>query len=308
MLASAAINSSTTTPAEFASVVMALPESGRKQQALESMTQAWLVQDLEGAVEWLVSHGDMLPAELFNRAANRLGQYPELATSYVDRVPADLRSDWIESIAGGYASIDPDGAVEWVEQFRADPAYARSVRAIAQRIVQFDGAAAARLMDSISTSRDPRDVQQLATAWAANEPLAAIQWVEGIGEQQLRESVLSGIAQVWARYDVSAAEQWARSLQSGPVRDRVLNTLVVQLFEADRVRATRLLDSFSTEMARQSTVLQIATRFVREDEAAARRLVDQYVTDQALRDQFERYLSPSGAQNPGCGGFARRPC
>jgi hypothetical protein len=257
----------------------------------------------------MVSRADVLPPEIYRRTANRLARNPDLAARYLDRLPADMRSDWIEIVAGGYAAMDPQAAVRWVERYRDDPAYEASIAAIAKHVVQFDGAAAARLMDSIPLANRSNDVQSLAMTWASSSPGSAAQWVETIADQQVRETASRGIALVWANAEPAAAAQWILGFPSGPARDDLLEAATALLFRTDAPLASRLLNAFASDPVRQRTVVTAATRIFREDEAAARRLVAEHVTNPDLLESFERTLAPRGPADPSCMQlFARIAC
>jgi hypothetical protein len=58
----------------------------------------------------------------------------ELATSALDRLPADRRDAWIVASASGMADFDANAAVEWIARFRGQPVHETALRRIVSTV------------------------------------------------------------------------------------------------------------------------------------------------------------------------------
>lgn len=85
-----------------------------------------------------------------------------MAASYLDRIPPAARTDWIQTTADVLASTDLERALQWIEQYRNEPAYAPSVANIAVSMAAYDGHAAADLLRQASLENDASAVSRVA--------------------------------------------------------------------------------------------------------------------------------------------------
>lgn len=297
MVIVSAMNAQSVERSDMAATLLALPPSPIRTQAINAMTQQWVQSEPEVALEWLVSQTDLSP-DLFGTAADMLYQRPDLAATYIDRVPPAARERWLSAMARGYVAFDPLGAVDWVDQFRNYPGYAEAVGGVAVGIAQYDGAAAAELIDRNALASDPTIVSQVVQMWASADPTAAARWAESLAEPNVRRSAMSDLGRTWMGFDPAAAEQWMFGMPASADRDAILAAVVassglVYAYGDGRDRLDRLIGAFSSDALREETVAGIAPHLVAQDEARARALMNRYVTDPALWEQFEARVSPT---------------
>lgn len=282
-----AIRSESVAPDELAAALLALPESVRKERAIESMTDAWAVSEPEKVLEWLVAQGEAAEPSLFSIVAGRIDNL-DMAASYTERIPPAARSEWIQIIAGSIASGDPDRAVEWIAQFRSESAYAPSVAVIANSMARYDGRAAVDLLRLASLESDPSAVSQVALVWASGgDRNAVINWLQTLTNDGVRRAALGDVARSWENFRPDDAERWVLSLPNDEERDAILYSMISAAFINNGEPSDTLFRAYSNDYARQVAVVNAAREIESYNEAAARRLLDRYVTDRDLRRLFD---------------------
>jgi len=237
------------------------PDTTMGRTELRGLLGGWARRDPERAVEWLIAN-DQRGSDAYAYAAEALGKKdPAAAAAYARRIPAELRSTWIKSAAGGYAGEDPQRAAAWAAQYASEPGYEAAVAAIAQRAARSDPKAAAALLGTLES--------------------------DGTAEGRAAASV---IARRWSSLDSPAARQWALSLRAGDTRDAalapVLGAALVARGDVDPV----LLGAFSSNAAQQSALGDAVVALARRDPAAARSFADRYLTDPDERRTAERLI------------------
>jgi hypothetical protein len=219
---------------------------------------------------------------------------PRNALAQSGQIPAVAREQWMQGVAQGYAQNDPQGAIDWLAQYRAEPWYARAATNAAMQLAQRDGPAAARFVDAIDTERFGPQAQQLvttiATSWANRDPAAAAEWAMDRGNPQERTNAIGSVVRAWSGQDAAAARQWTLRLPQGAMRDKALTTILQTTVSQGSGLDAGLLNAFTSDAARQQAVLQVAQGLAYNDLARARTVVDGYLTDPALRAQGERLL------------------
>ena len=187
--------------------ILSLPDNASRRSMLQTLTHTWAAQSPGEAAEWLLAHREQVDVEAFRQIASRFGQQdPSAAASYLDRVPAGVRTEWMSAIAVGYAHTDPQNALSWIAQFRGEPAYDGAAAAVAQTLARYDPQGAGALVRTIDTSRPELSgvMGIVARQWAMTDPYAAADWALEFNEAEARSNALTGIAGAWASYDTRA--------------------------------------------------------------------------------------------------------
>jgi hypothetical protein len=302
---SAAVQKSDADARRMADKILALGDRDTQDNARMMLLMAWSSQSPESAMDWLLQDTGRAPAGIFQQIGRTFSyRDPAAAAAYTSRVPADSRAEWIRGVASGYAQNDPQAAVDWLSQFRAEPGYAESVVEIAGLIAQQDGAAAARLLDDVESELNPQQgmqtVSMIANSWANRDPWAAAEWALDRPDEQSRSMAVSGVMGVWAHRDFANARQWTLRLPAGQLRDASLSTLLVTAAatQAPAALDPGLLGAFSNEAAKQRALVQLVASVAYRDPAEARRIVDYYITDRATRTQAEQIIENTNRQGP----------
>jgi hypothetical protein len=286
-------------------------------EVLDTLTSVWASNDPQAAVEWLLANGDRIDSNSFRQAAYQLAmREPELAASYVQRVPAAARAAWISMVAQGYAQTAPDQATLWLEQIRGEPGYDEAAAAVVQGVAQRDPADAARLYDSLGATGSQVEMvgSMIASQWAAQDPAAAAEWAQRLESDQVRTTALRGIANQWALQDGYAARNWVLGLPRGRERDVALGALLGALtVNRDEPLDPALVSAFSSDQAAQQALVPIVVQRGQRDAVEGRALMDAYITDPQLRRQVEQMLTSNrgrGAMlgvSQAIGGFVTGP-
>ncbi len=290
-VAQAVILSGSMAPADFGDVLLNLPESEAREQALVTMVDRWAVPEPVQALEWLIANSDVTSAspQAYRRVGGRLVD-ADIAEQYIDRVPASARAIWIQTIANHIGTSDPARAADWIATYRDEPAYAPAMGDIAFYMVSRDGPRAAGLLREAALDDDPAQVQRVARIWASRDPQGTIEWVQALPDDAARTAGLAGVGRVWSRQDPAAAQAWVLGLPEGEQRNAVLYAMIeiaVILGDFSVESSTVFFDAYSDDSARQIASANIARELAdRNQEASANDLLDRYVSDAELRRQY----------------------
>lgn len=277
--------------AALADRMLALSPRGR---ALQTLTSIWATRAPTDALPWLLAHRDSVSSSAIPQAGLSLARKdPAAAIAYLDRMPGDLRPNWLSAVAEGYAQNDARAAAEWISRYRGERGYDAAVAAVASRAARQDPVAAARLLDSIDVREVPdaaASARTIAQSWARQDAAAAAMWARTL-PSDAAAGALSAVAGQWAARDAGAARNWVTSLPPGEARDAALAQIVGATAGTAQADST-LFDAFSSAAARERAISDAARIVALRDSAVARELVDRYVTDPELRRSAERYIAP----------------
>ena len=279
----------------IANRLVALDDSQLRDSMAFNVVSMWAMRSPGKAMGWLVAKGESAPPNVFMQIGHQLAMRdPRDAMTYTSQVPAAARGFWMHGIAQGYAQNDPQGAVDWLAQFRGEEWHDQAAATVAMQVAQQDPSAAARLVDGLDTARVGWPAGQLssniAMQWANREPVAAAAWALDRPTEPERAMAMQGVLNVWAGQDADAARQWALGLPQSATRDRALTTLLTATARTQRALDARVLNGFASETAQQQAVLQVVQFLAYVDAPRARATVDAHLTDPALREQAERAL------------------
>ena len=280
----------------FASRLLASDDRLLRGSAGMMLVSMWAQRSPEGAMRWLLANSQNVQPDLFMQVGQQLAMRdPRIALAQSAQVPAAAREQWLQGVAQGYAQNDPQGAVNWLAQFRGEPWHDRAVTTVAMGIADRDGAAAARLIDELSGGNlPPQLASTVAMNWANRDPAAAAAWALERRSEQERATAVRSVVTVWSNQDAAAARQWMLRLPQGAMRDGALTTvLATTAMQRPGALDTALLNAFTSDAARQQAVLQVVQGLAYNDPPRARTIVDAYLTDPSLRAQAERMLDAS---------------
>ena len=302
LVASGAFNSRSLDRAQFGSALAQLPRTAASEQAISTFTQSWLVHDQDAALDWLANSGVELPPTAIMRAANRAGRDPEFAAQFAERLQGKNRSEWIENVGSQLGRQDAELALEWLDKFRADPAYPRVVADIVPQLAITNGPRAARLIQLLEGREWLGATWTVSRQWAKTDPVAAAQWADGLPENARGPSVRAAVDE-WHSYDPVRAERWVLGLPRSMMREDALLSLVSAVASDGQIPPGRMFDAFSTESARQSGILGAISMLTMRNREGARELYETQLTDPRLRQRAEALLDPPPFEPGQRGGF-----
>jgi len=276
-------------PRQVADTVLQLQDISARESAIETLTQMWGQEDPQSALQWMIAHADRVDPKYYTRLGRELASSdPEAAASMTNEIPASARGEWLESVAQGYAMVDPLGALNWIGRFQGEPEYERTLAAAAQFAAQHDPQAVLALIGTVQNSGHAASVAGSALqAWSRTNPVAAAFWAQSQTDEQIQSVAVRSVARQWARQDSVAATRWVLEMAPGSTRDDALTALLFRDGESFNPDLS-LFDSFSSDTARQQAAIRVSMRVRANDPATARQILDKYVTDPTLRGQAEQ--------------------
>jgi hypothetical protein len=234
----------------------------------------------------------MITPQLFNVTAQHMGaQDPALALNYADRVPPEMRTDWVRATAAGLARENPREAAVWVGTLGNDPDYGPAAVAVVEHLARIDVQAAATLLDTVAEGAETANaVQMIASAWAETDPWSAANWVGQVDDERVRNSALTNLIRDWSREDLRAAGSWIYSYPQGSGRDGLIKT-AIGVGVNDGVLDGNLLSALSTDAAReQAAANAVQMMAMNGDLVTARRWLELYVRTRETRERLERTI------------------
>lgn len=274
------------TPEGFAQL-LALPEGPERSAALTSAVIDMTRADPAAALKRI----EALPRGPDRRDALRamVGQWSRMdfaaALAWVEKDPKRKEEHLLYVISAG-ADSNPEAAIQAAIK-HADPKRGPDNVAILlplMEIAKKDGAAAARLMDQMSTmlGRKGLIVQEVAPRWGAQDPVEALVWAQQQPKDDQAE-IINAVLKGWVKSPKGNLDE-ARAMTAHlpeEMRVKALETVVVAWSEfepsAAAAFALREVPSTMTEV--------VARWFLRNDAAAdawARALSDPELRDRAF--------------------------
>ena len=262
---------------EAMALMGSLPESANKRSLRATLGRDWLMQDSDGAIEWLKTLPRDEASRIVGRSAGLLSQVqPGLATDLLPFLDADKRGDVLRNAvtrhaASGKLALARSLITEYSGQQGVDSA-ALEVSLI-EGLSKSDPASAEQLaMQLQSPELKDKALVTIVGSLSQNNPMGAARVVSNIRNQGQRESALMQLSVNWVRSDPSAALQWVRSLSKE--RDRVKAIESVMGWRTAHHRETLdLINTVADPAARVSLKAGYAVRVARSDKEAALRML-----------------------------------
>jgi hypothetical protein len=274
-----------------------LPPGNMRSQAAGEIAAQIAQTSLASAVDWLNS---------LDEAANRqawasMGGYlayrdPDAAVELLDRVPREVRNQWIATIAGAYAQTDPAKATQWVRKFENEPGYEVIVQQLAMSAAGMDPDAALDFVGRLAEGKRREQVLAgLLPMIAQEQPESAVRLLDDLTDVNLRTQVVGSVAATWAQVDLPAARKWVMAMQAGSVRDMALSNIIVNASQASE-DAVSLIGLIQSPELRQNAVLNAAMQLSQTNHEAMRSLLHRYPLDPRYQQDFEAMLQQQGVE------------
>jgi hypothetical protein len=279
-----------TNPSMAMTQLQKLPSGRTRWQVLNQIAGSVATLSPTAALDWL---NDIEDKSLQTQAAQALGwtlsqRNVEAAAQLVDRVPKEVRANWITSVAMGYAASDVEKGRQWVRRYANDGADMTSqfATAVAQRNPEL----ALQLVGDVTDDRErDRLLSGVLPPLAEHSPALAASWAEKVTDDELRGRSIGEVASTWAQYDLQAARKWVLSLADGPSKDQALSAVVMQV-GGSLDDMLPIINQIQTPERRSHAVLMAAMRLSGNDIEGARTLLRRYPLDPARQRQFDEYV------------------
>jgi hypothetical protein len=124
-------------------------------------------------------------------------------------------------------------------------------------------------LNAIPAERRSNAIANLAGAWAANDPDAAVQWASSLSEGKARDGAFGFIADAWAVYDPHGAARWADTLPPGAGRDRASGSIVDALVKTQPEAAWAWAASIQSPELRTDALESAYAALIKKDPSLA---------------------------------------
>ena len=212
-----------------------------------------------------VLNGSLTP-ESMNQAFSALHrlatQDPARAIELLDQLPDSHYSRrYKASVVAAIARSDPDTALAWARDNDSSADQATFIGVLSEIANHHPMLAFAEAQGIENAVARDRVITAVAMSIGQSNPTEAMQIVDQIGNERMRENSIGQLAAVWAQSDLDSAMNWVASLQAG-ARNRALQAMGQNLAYADVDKAISLLDRFPEGNAR-GLAMQVADNLTR---------------------------------------------
>lgn len=239
------------------------------QHVMDPLVVAWSRTNPEEAARWLADKDDQFSENGLNALAWQWGQSdPEAASAFADTLTGRKRTTFLASLADSAVQrMSTDEMLAWVSRYENDPARAGMVMSVSQHLVREDLLAAMGLIETLPDRERLSSYRAVVSTLALDDPEAAIDLLDEIGDGSVRDDVLPMISSVWGHTDAQAALDWAMDLARGASRDRAIASIASSLVVFDRDRAVEAIDEIDDPEIRKGPVWQLLVAVDSDDEA-----------------------------------------
>ncbi len=253
-----------------------------RERLLRAFIGSWAEKDPSGAVELLQGMGpSRLGYSLMSDAFVFWGQKaPDKALQWLSEnrgvEPTGVFNERVQQVIRGWAEKDPQTALQYALNSmptgsRADNAQqSQAVRIIAATMAREGNIAEAVSLFSSMPEGDLRTsaLNSVAREWGRNDPQAALQWVQNLGEAG--DSMRATVLRSWSEQDPASAAQWAASLPADDAKKgEWMAQAVSQWTQYDLDTPAQWLNNMPNSPEKDGAVLAFTNRAAREDPESA---------------------------------------
>lgn len=224
-------------------------QGSEKADALTSLASGWADSDPEQAAEWFNGNtgGETREEAISEALSSWSRKNPEGALAWTGSLDPNVKTWVMESLAEGWAAVDPAAAAEAGMQFAESDFGHEFLVAVATRWAASDPGAVARWASGIEDTRLQAAIYgDVATEWGVTDPEGALAWVEGIADEKLRGKAEAALAYGWAERDPAAAMDWAVEGVANPKQNqRLIKEVIIGWTEIDPGGAASYIDGLS---------------------------------------------------------------
>lgn len=160
---------------------------------VQQVAVSYAQQDPGQAYQWvrqiMQNRSDLPPSQLLNEVSSSLATSdPAAAASYLNRAAdPEVRKSLMSEIAIRKGQDDLAGAVNWLNQYNADPGYREAA-------------------------------QNLLYRWSYTKPQEVAKILPSIGDQQVQAAAATHLSHFWQQQDKASYERWLATLPRGGIR------------------------------------------------------------------------------------------
>ncbi|MDX1952967.1 MAG: hypothetical protein SFY81_12365 [Verrucomicrobiota bacterium] len=322
-------------PIAAANAVLLHVKGNERAGILDGILYNWTESDAKGALAWIRT----LPDKTVKRQAmglylNQLNRNdPEGAAALLNEdISPQMRSSIVNSIATHWATMDLEGALNWVKSMPDGRLKDHALNGLGYQWAQTDPKAAAEYFSSLSKPSATGFLPTLAGQWAAIDPDAALEWSRSLsGNQQkqalqqvisaiamrdpakaamlanqmtghMKTDVIANVASVWAESDLQGAMNWLNGLESSTTKAGAIQRMGYALVSKDPVAAMELAYTISSGQQRANVLSSMMSQWGNEDLDSAIAYLKEVPAGRE-REQMFQSLSYQWAQSDPTGAY-----
>jgi hypothetical protein len=265
-------------------------DSAFADQVLQQLTASWARRDPDRFFDWFQGHSGSLDQPLVASIASAYAASDiQSALAMIDRLPQNMKSTWVEQLAGPYAARDPQAALTWIQQFQGQPFYEAAHSQAIVQLANSDPDLAATMLNDLSPALRSATAPRIAQTLSARDPEAAADWAYSLTEPAVAADAVSNVVAGWIRRDLQSARSWVLDLERGEVRDDALMALISGSYGTNLDPRPIIDEIDSEETRRQATQLAIY-RSGSNQRDLARELLESLLDDPEYGDWAQETL------------------
>jgi hypothetical protein len=262
------------------------------QGLLHTGLSKWAAVDAAGAARFLDNYGDDIPPSAWQAVAESWGMVdPAGALAWVNEQPnAAIKEKQMDGLMTGWMKTDLPAAAEYARGHLDGTLKSESHVALAANyFAANDPKAAIAYIQTLPEGSAKQFAQSMAaTKWAYNDPAAAAAWVSSLPAED-QAAAAGGVVAMWATQDPQAAGNWLNTLQ-GSARDSAISAYSANLAPRDPGSALGWAQSIEDASIRTSTVDALVSQWLQRDRTRA----TDWINSSQLPDADKMHLlSPS---------------
>ena len=198
---------------------------------------------------------------------------PEVALGILDQIADTPENEKV--FAQGVSSIVNFGSMDQFGELLAKASPKLRPRLIEQATiwsadtVGADPALWIERLNEIPAKRRDSAISNLAEAWAATDPEAAVRWTSSLPKGKARDGAFGTIAATWAENDPHEAARWVDTLAPGADRDNASENIVDALVKSDPSAAWAWAASIQSPQQRADAMRVAYEGLIKKDPALA---------------------------------------
>jgi hypothetical protein len=193
-------------PAEAAAYIESM---GKDPDVARMIAAAWVEQDQEEAIVWMLSKPEELQQQLINASLGTI-LHQDLATGFelMERLSEDQRQSHVGSAMSAWIEEDPSSAAEWMREYANEPRFGAQFGNLVNKWTKQDIEAAVVYVTDLSPGENrDRGISALALRLAERDEFeSAWEWARKLKTEEFDGS-RTMILNAWSNKDSAAAER-----------------------------------------------------------------------------------------------------
>jgi hypothetical protein len=193
-----------------AQIALMLQPGDTRTNALENLMSWWSGTNLDGAITWAQEQDQDVQAATIPSLAGCLAETdPEKALNLASNLGETARAKALGEIVSAWVHRDPAAAAEWLQ---GQPPNTEQLKRVAYEWVQRDVSTATEWINSLEDgAAKDQALGYVASQFQSTNPLVALAWIAGIGDEQKRTEAYKDAVDLWLIFDPAAARKWLRT-------------------------------------------------------------------------------------------------